>query len=359
MKHTLIIAEAGVNHNGSLPLALKLVEAAAYAGADIVKFQTFKTDLLTTQLAPTASYQIRETGVSKQYDMIRGLELTDKDHQDLYAHSQKYALEFLSTAFDLVSLDMLIHNKYLQRVKIPSGEVTNGPLLLGIAQKKLPIIMSTGMANIKEIKAALGIIAFGLIAPSDAPATVAGFFNCYSSEEGQQALKNKVTLLHCTTEYPASSEAVNLKAMDTLRGEFGLPIGYSDHTMGIEIALAAVARGAEVIEKHITLDKSMPGPDHKASLEPDEFKSLVEGIRSIERAMGDGHKVPHDTEQKNIPIARRSLVAAKSIEVGEKYTIENLSAKRPGTGVSPMEYWMYLGTRAKRSYSPDENIDPL
>ncbi len=359
MKQTLIIAEAGVNHNGSLDLALSLVDAAAQAGADIVKFQTFKTNLLTTQLAPTASYQARETGISNQYDMIRGLELTEKDHQVLHAHSQKRGLEFLSTAFDVVSLDMLTTNKYIQRIKIPSGEITNGPLLLHIAQKKLPIIMSTGMSTAEEIRAALEIIAFGLIASPGAPPTKAAFITCYSSDEGRQALKEKVTLLHCTTEYPASAEAVNLRAIDTIRREFGLPVGYSDHTAGIAIALAATARGAAVLEKHITLDKSMPGPDHKASLEPREFKSLVEGVRLIEQAMGDGKKMPHATEEKNIPIARRSLVAAQAIKPGETYTVNNLTAKRPATGVSPMEFWAYLGSSAKRSYAPDESIDPL
>ncbi len=359
MKPTLIIAEAGVNHNGSLDLALNLVDAAAQAGADIVKFQTFKTNLLTTQFAPTASYQARETGMSKQYDMIRGLELSEQDHHMLHAHSQKRGLEFLSTAFDPMSLDMLIANKYIQRIKIPSGEITNGPLLLHISRKKLPIIMSTGMSNIEEIKSALEIIAFGLTASSDAPPTRAGFMNSYASDEGRKALKDKVVLLHCTTEYPALPEAVNLRAIDTLKREFELPVGYSDHTTGIAIALAATACGATILEKHITIDKSMPGPDHKASLEPHEFKSLVEGVRLIEQAMGNGKKVAHDTESKNIPIARRSLVAAQAIKSGEKYTTENLTAKRPGIGVSPMEYWSYIGSYAKRSYALDESIDPL
>lgn len=353
-----VIAEAGVNHNGQLDMALGLIEAAVEAGADVVKFQTFKAEHVISGAAPKAAYQMRTTSTSEsQLDMVRKLELSAADHRALMERCQALGIDFLSTPFDLPSVDLLVGELAMQRLKIPSGEITNAPLLLKAARTGAALIVSTGMCTLKDVEQALGVIAFGY-AGGDAPASRSAFADAYASATGRAALEDKVTLLHCTTEYPAPPDEVNLKAMDTLRDAFGLPIGYSDHTKGIAVSIAAVARGAVVIEKHFSLDRNLPGPDHKASLEPDELGAMIEAIRTVEPALGDGHKRPTPSEQPNMAVARKSLVAARDIRAGEPFTEETLTTKRPGTGISPMEYWDWLGRRADRDYLADTLIEP-
>lgn len=355
---TYIIAEAGVNHNGDLNLAKQLIDVAAEAGADAVKFQTFRAEQLVSRNAPKAEYQARTTDKAEsQFEMIRKLELTESDHEMLIAHAQARGITFLSTPFDAPGLHLLTKRFGLQTIKIPSGEITNAPFLLAIARAAQRVIVSTGMSTLADVEAALGVLAFGFTAPVTATPQRGDFEHAFGSETGQQALRDRVTLLHCTTEYPAPFVEVNLRAMDTLASAFGLPVGYSDHTPGIHISLAAVARGALVIEKHFTLDRDLPGPDHKASLEPGELRELVRQIREIEAALGDGIKRPTASEWKNRDVARKSLVAAKAIQAGEIFTEENLACKRPGTGVSPLAYWQTLGKTARRSYNADEALD--
>jgi N-acetylneuraminate synthase len=354
---TLVIAEAGVNHNGSLDLALKLVDVAADAGADIVKFQTFKAEKLATAGAGKAAYQVENTGeAGSQLEMLRRLELLPEHHHALIARCRERGIRFMSTAFDSESLAFL-GTLGMPAVKIPSGDITAAPLVLQASRFGLPIIVSSGMSTLADIEAALGVIAFGLTS-STAPGSSRDFAAAFGSDVGQAALRDRVTLLHCTTQYPAPPEAVNLRAMDTMAAAFGLPVGYSDHTAGIEVSLAAVARGAVVIEKHFTLDRTLPGPDHAASLEPDEFKRLVSGIRTIETALGSARKHASPAEQPNVAIARRSLVAARTIRRGEVIVEPMLTAKRPGTGVSPLLLWDHVGRVAGRDYSVDDAIDP-
>jgi len=353
--HTYIIAEAGVNHNGSIDMAKKLVEVAAESGADAVKFQTFKADKLVSRLAPKAEYQIKTTTAEEsQHEMIRKLELDELAHEILIEHCKTCNIEFLSTPFDLESVDLLARRFNLPCIKVPSGDITNAPLLLKIAQTGKSVILSTGMSTLGEIEDALGVLAFGYLGKSQP--SIAAFSAAYYSSQGQALLHNQVTLLHCTTEYPAPLEEVNLKAMDTLTCAFGLPVGYSDHTNGFSVPIAAVARGAVVIEKHFTLDRNLPGPDHMASLEPNELKQMVAAIRAIEQALGSGRKHPTQSEIKNMGVARKSLVAACSITVGEPFTAENLAVKRPGNGLSPIQYWELLNKTSGRAYSPDEVI---
>jgi N-acetylneuraminate synthase len=355
---TYIIAEAGVNHNGDPSLAKQLIDVAAAAGADAVKFQTFRAEQLVTRRASKAVYQTRTTNPAEsQFDMIRKLELTKIDHKELIAHARARGIAFLSAPFDLASLHLLTTRFGLQTIKVPSGEITNAPFLLAIARAAQRVILSTGMSSLAEVEAALGVLALGFTAPATARFQRSDFERTFASEAGQQALRKRVTLLHCTTEYPAPVEEVNLRAMDTLAAAFALPVGYSDHTPGIHIALAAVARGAWVIEKHFTLDRNLPGPDHKASLEPDELRQLVRQTREIEQALGDGIKRPTVSEWKNREVARKSLVAAKAIKAGEIFTEKNLTCKRPGTGVSPWAYWQTLGQLAHRNYAADESLD--
>lgn len=352
-----IIAEAGVNHNGSKELAFQLVDAAHAAGVDIVKFQTFKAKNLVTQDAQQAEYQTRNTGVAEsQFAMLSRLELDYATHHELVAYCQKLDIEFLSTAFDQESLDFLVKDLGLKTLKIPSGELTNAPFVLQHALTGCDLIVSTGMANLAEVEAALGVIAFGLTQPFGAAPSEEAFTQAYASEAGQAALKAKVTLLHCTTEYPAPLAEVNLKAMQTLATAFGLTAGYSDHTAGITIPIAATALGASLIEKHFTLDKTLPGPDHQASLEPDELKAMVQAIRDVELALGSGIKSPQPSEIKNKAIARKSLIAAKSIQAGEVFTEDNLATKRPGDGLSPYQYWSLLGKAAQQNYAEGELI---
>lgn len=329
----LIIAEAGVNHNGDLEMARQLVAAAAAAGADIVKFQTFSARKLVTSGAAKAAYQIATTGNQEgQLDMIRKLELSRQDHKVLIDECRRHGIRFFSTAFDTDSFDMLMELG-LDMVKIPSGELTNLPLLRHMTRHGLPVMLSTGMATLGEVEAALDVI------------------------ERNGTPRQLITVLQCTTEYPAPMEDVNLRAMLSMKAAFGVEVGYSDHTPGIEIPVAAVALGATIIEKHFTLDCNLPGPDHKASLEPDRFKAMVCAIRNVEIALGDGIKRPSASELKNKPIARKSLVAARRIHAGERFSAENLVAKRPGTGISPMQWDEVIGRVAVRDFDPDELID--
>ena len=329
----IIIAEAGVNHNGSIEIAKRLIDVAAYAGADFVKFQTFKADKLVSKNAKKAEYQSMnlKDADNSQYKMLKNLELSESMHEDLIAYTAQKGIQFLSSAFDEESLDYL-DQLGLPLFKIPSGEITNKPYLQHVAQKGKPVIISTGMADLGEVKSALEVLTFYGLA------------------------NDQITVLHCTTEYPASIEEVNLMAMITMADALKVKTGYSDHTEGIEISLAAVAMGATVIEKHFTLDKNMEGPDHKASIEPSELKSLITGIRNIEKAMGNGIKTPSPSEVKNKVAARKSIVASQIIKSGELFSSENLTLKRPGNGLSPMLWDQVLGMVSKKDYYPDEQI---
>jgi N-acetylneuraminate synthase len=355
---TFIIAEAGVNHNGSLRMALDLVDAAADAGADAVKFQTFKSEAVISRYAVKADYQKRTTESSEsQLDMVKKLELDLDAHRELVRRCRERRIAFLSTPFDLGSVDLLAHDLGLETLKLPSGEITHAPLLLKVAQTGCNAILSTGMSTLGEIEAALGVLAFGYTGESGEP-SVEAFRRAYESEAGQAALAGKVSLLHCTTEYPAPFADVNLRVLGTLRTAFGLPAGLSDHTSGIAVPIAAVGLGAAIIEKHFTLDRRLPGPDHPASLEPGELAAMVRSIREVEAALGGSRKMAVPSELKNRSVARKSLVAAEPVAAGERFTERNLTCKRPGTGISPMEYWSWLGKAAQRDYGPDELIDP-
>ena len=354
---TLIIAEAGVNHNGSEALAIELIDAAHEAGADAVKFQTFNAKNLVTESAQQAAYQVANTQkIEPQLAMLSRLELSFETHQHLIRYCQKLGIQFLSTAFDSESLAFLVDTLQLKTLKIASGEITNAPFLLEHARTGCDLILSTGMSTLAEVEAALGVIAFGLTSPLNTPPDLQAFQAAYASTQGQQALQAKLTLLHCTTEYPAPFDQINLKAMDTLASAFSLPVGYSDHSQGITIPIAAAARGACIIEKHFTLDKKLPGPDHKASLEPHELKEMVTAIRTVERAMGNGIKTPQPAELTNLTLARKSLVTTTSIKNGELFSVNNLAVKRPGTGTSPYKYWQKLNTCAERDYQSGEVI---
>jgi len=331
--NVMIIAEAGVNHNGDIRMAKKLIDVAADAGADYVKFQTFNADRLVTETASKADYQKLVTDSSEsQKAMLRKLELTEVMHQELIAHCALRNIGFFSTGFDIESIDMLV--SFGQELfKIPSGEITNLPFLRHIGKLKKEVILSTGMSSMGEIE------------------------NAIKALEESGTPRSRITVLHCTTAYPVPMSDVNLRAMQSIRAKFGVDVGYSDHTLGIEISLAAVALGASVIEKHFTLDRTLPGPDHKASLEPAELKSLVDGIRNIGEALGDGIKRLMSSEIGNRDVARKSIVARVPISVGQVLSEENLTTKRPGTGISPMEWGHLLGKKAHRDYSADELID--
>ncbi len=328
---TYIIAEAGVNHNGSLDIAIKMIDAAKEAGVDCIKFQTFMASDLVSRRADKADYQKKQTkNDESQLHMLQRLELSSADFSILAQYCNERDIIFLSTPFDFHSIDFL-QTLDLKYWKIPSGEITNLPYLIRIAQTHAPIILSTGMSTIEEIGDALKVLRG---------------YGC-----------GEVTLLHCTTEYPAPYAEVNLRAMETLRREFHVSVGYSDHTKGIEIPIAAVAMGATVIEKHFTLDRQMEGPDHKASLEPDELKAMVSAIRNIEVALGSGEKKPSFSEIKNIPIARKSIIASRHIQKGELFTIDNITTKRPGNGISPMKWFEVLGKVSKKNFQEDELIE--
>ncbi len=353
---TYIIAEAGVNHNGSLEMAKQLVDVAVNAGANAVKFQTFQAKELVTENAQKAKYQLQTTDKTEtQFEMLKRLELTEEMHDELLAVCNQKGIEFLSTPFDNDSLQLLTRKYNLKTIKIPSGEITNAPFLLKIAQSKRKIILSTGMSTLGEVEQALEIIAFGLI-ESGEPPSKENFRSAYCSVKGQKALQQYVSLLHCTTEYPTPFEDVNLRAMDTLKQAFQLPIGISDHTPGFTVPIAAVARGATIIEKHFTLDRLLPGPDHKASLVPNELILMVKGIRNVEKALGNAQKYPLRSEMKNLNVARKSIVANKKINKGDVYTDENLAIKRPGNGRSAIDYWDLIGKTATDNYEKDEVI---
>lgn len=331
-KRCLIVAEAGDNHNGIPELAFRLVDKAVEAGVDIVKFQTFKTEAVISVHAEQAEYQKKNTGIEEsQFDMVKKLELPNQVFRDLAAYCRTKGIGFLSAPFDVASMELLV-DIGLEMLKVPSGEITNLPYLRKVGALRRKIILSTGMSTLAEVKEALAIL------------------------ETSGTPRSNITLLHCTTEYPAPFDSVNLRAMLTLAKAFpGIAgVGYSDHTQGIEIPIAAVALGAAVIEKHFTLDKNMEGPDHKASLEPDELKLMVEGIHRTEAALGDGIKIPRAVEIPNMTVARKSIVAARTIEVGEVFTEENLTAKRPGNGLSPMHWDAVLGRHATHRYLQDE-----
>ena len=329
-----IIAEAGVNHNGDLALALKMVDAASKAGANAIKFQTFRAETLVTRSALKASYQKNTTGTAEtQFEMLKKLELDLDAHKLLMTRCREQQIGFLSTPFDLNTIDLLA-GIGLTTWKIPSGEITNLPYLRKIGSLGQKIILSTGMADLGEIEDALNVL------------------------ESAGTPRNKITILHCNTEYPTPMRDVNLRAMLTIKHAFpGIQIGYSDHTEGIEVPIAAVAMGATVIEKHFTLDKKKPGPDHRASLEPDELSAMVRSIRNIEIALGNGIKSPSPSELKNLTIARKSIVAAQTITIGELFTENNLTVKRPGSGINPMRWEEIVGKRANRSYIEDELVD--
>lgn len=333
MKHTLVIAEAGVNHNGSIEFAKQLIDAAADAGVDYVKFQTFKTENLVSKSAKLADYQKRNIGdgSNTQYSMLKKLELSPEQHNELISYCDRKGIKFFSTAFDLDSIDFLA-SLHLGLWKIPSGEITNYLYIRKVASYKEPVILSTGMSTIDEIEDAIFVlIQFGVS-------------------------KEQITLLHCNTEYPTPMCDVNLRAMYTIGEKFGVKVGYSDHTQGIEIPIAAVALGATVIEKHFTLDRTMEGPDHKASLEPQELKAMVTAIRNVEQALGNAEKNVSMSEGKNKSVARKSIVAAKAIRKGDLLTERNITVKRPGNGISPMRWEDIIGTRAVRAFEPDEQI---
>ncbi|WP_072524749.1 N-acetylneuraminate synthase [Clostridium sp. Marseille-P3244] len=325
-----IIAEAGVNHNGSFELACKLVDAAKTAGVDCIKFQTFKSKNLVSRNAQKADYQKKTTGEGSQIDMLKKIELSFDEFLALREYCNEVGICFLSTPFDFESIDFL-NSIDMPFWKIPSGEITNYPYLVALARTGKPVVMSTGMCDIKEIRAAINVL------------------NANGTKE--------IKLLHCNTEYPTPFEDVNLRAMQTMRETFNLEVGYSDHTKGMEVPVAAVALGATIIEKHFTLDKNMEGPDHKASLEPNELAAMVSSIRNIEQALGSGDKTPSPSEKKNIPIARKSIVAKKYIKAGEELSEDNITVKRPGCGISPMRWLDVLGTKAIRDFEEDELIE--
>ena len=333
MTKVFIIAEAGVNHNGSLELAKKLIDVAAEAGADAAKFQTFRADKLVSKSAQKAEYQKQTTSVDEsQFEMIKKLELDENAHRELIRHCKEKQIMFLSTPFDHDSIEML-NNFGMPIFKIPSGEITNLPYLRHIGRLGKEVILSTGMADLGEIEDALDVL----------------------MHEG--VTKEKITVLHATTEYPCPIEEVNLRAMQTIRAAFGVKVGYSDHTQGIEVPIAAVALGACMIEKHFTLDRTMEGPDHKASLEPGELKAMVQAIRHISQALGNGIKKPSKSEEKNMAIARKSIVAIQPIKLGEPFNTDNISVKRPGNGISPMRWDEVLGKNARRDFALDELIE--
>ncbi len=351
-----VIAEAGVNHNGDPDLAHSLVEVAKRAGADAVKFPTFSADRVVAKNALKAAYQLETTDKSEsQYEMLKRLELSEAMHLALAQHARELGLEFMSTPFDEAAASFLAERLGVVRLKIPSGEITNGPFLLHIARLGLPMVLSTGASTISEVGEALGVIGFGLMEPRDAVPKRARLDEYRL--EAQALLEERVTLLHCTTEYPAPVHDANLNAITTLRETFSLNSGLSDHSAGIALAIASVALGAQVIEKHFTLDRSLSGPDHRASLEPDELAQMIDGIRMVSVALGDGVKRPAPSEMANLEIVRRSLVAKSDIAAGSLFDWDNLEARRPGSGVSPMTAWQMIGHRASRSYRRGDLID--
>lgn len=331
---TLIIAEAGVNHNGDMDIAEELIIKAAECGADLIKFQSFVAEKMTSKSADKAAYQnaSSDTG-SNQFEMLNKLQLTREQHVHLLNKCNKQGIGFFSSAFDLDSIEMLENLNFSNIIKVPSGELTNLPYLRKIARARKQVLLSTGLCTLGDIESAINIL----------------------EEAGTS--RNKITILQCTTDYPAAIEDVNLQAMLNMKATFGTQIGYSDHTLGIEVPIAAVALGATVIEKHFTLDRNLLGPDHKASLEPEDFTTMVKAIRNIERALGDGIKRPSQSELTNLVAVRKSIVAQENIKVGEVFSEKNLTTKRPGSGISPMCWEQILGRRAMRDFAKDEMIE--
>jgi len=357
MNSTYIIAEAGVNHNGELKIALELVDKAADAGANAVKFQTFEAKKLASRSVPKAGYQKQTTGAEEsQFEMLQKLELPKEWHFELRDRARKLGIEFLSTAFDADSLDFL-ETLGMPFYKVPSGELTNGPLLWKFARQRRPMVVSTGMATLSEVELALAVIAHAFNSDSE-PAHVDEVWQGWSRADWRQSLQNRITLLHCTSQYPTPMHEVNLRAMDTLANAFGLPVGYSDHTSGILIPVVAVARGAILIEKHFTLDRAMTGPDHQASLEPDELARMVMEIRTIEVALGDGAKCPQNSEWDTRKAARQQVIVTRDVLKGECFTRQDLTTARCGQGCPPSALWGLVGQPAQRDYTALETLDP-
>ena len=350
------IAEAGVNHNGHKDMARQLIDVAAEAGADAIKFQTFNAEALASVDAPKATYQMDTTDAAEsQLEMLKRLELPHDWHFELRDYCAEKGIDFLSTPFDSESLRFLVDDLKLETIKVPSGEVTNGPFLLEIAKTGCRVILSTGMCKLDEVRSALGVLAFGMTNRTDQP-SLGAFEDAFNSDAGQAALLENVTVLHCTSAYPTPLDDANVSAMKPLRDAFGLKVGFSDHTEGMMASLTAAALGADVIEKHYTLDRELPGPDHKASLEPGELALLIRGVRDTQISLGDGVKIPRPSELETIPVARKSLVARTSIRKGDEIIADNITAKRPGTGQSPMMFWAISEAPATRDYDEGEQI---
>jgi N-acetylneuraminate synthase len=353
-----VIAEIGVNHNGDMDLARRLIDGAAEAGAQYAKFQSFKAADLVTRTAPKAGYQLRTTSTAEsQLEMLRGYELSEDQHHLLKRHCEDRGIAFLSSAFDPASLEFLLTELRLDVIKFGSGELLNAPLLYAAARSGARIILSSGMATLADIEQALMVCAVGYAPEAADIPTSKDFLSAWRNAEDRARITQRVSLLQCTTSYPAPPDTLNLAAMATLRDAFDLTIGFSDHSEGTAASVAAVALGAEIIEKHITLDRALPGPDHRASLEIADFARMVADIRVVEKAIGDGSKAPHPQELEIAAVARKSLVATRPISAGEAFGAHNFSVKRPGGGVSPMRYWDYLGQTAKRDYDADEFLD--
>lgn len=357
MTRAFIIAEAGVNHNGSIDNAHKLIELAQRAGADAVKFQTFKTSTLLVRGAPKAHYQTVTTGATEtQEDMLKRLEISYSAHFQLKEHCETLGIEFLSTPFDCESLRFLVNEVGVKRIKIPSGEITNGPLLWEAGHTGLPVILSTGMSTLSEIEDAVAVLAFAYLGGGRLDCSLTKARATNHSAQSHKILKEKISILHCTSEYPAPLSEINLNVIPFLREKFDLAVGYSDHTLGSAVSIGAIALGASIIEKHFTLDKSQAGPDHQASLTPEELCQMIKDIRSLEQALGTNKKSVSASEGKNLSVVRKSLVAQGPIKAGELFSESNVVAKRPGTGVTPMHYWDIIGKPAPRDFSPDELI---
>lgn len=352
-----VIAEAGVNHNGDLSLAKRLVDLASEAGADAVKFQSFIAADVASAGAGQAPYQREKAPAASQLEMLRRLELGEDEQLALAAHAAAMGIEFLSTPFDLRSLALLTNRIRMPFVKVASGEATNAPFLLEVARSAPRVVLSTGMCTLGDVRRALGVLAFGFAGRQRESPSTGAFERALESVDGQRAVRERVVLLQCTTDYPSSASDANLRAMVAMREAFGTRVGYSDHTRGWHAAIAAVALGAEMIEKHFTIDRGLPGPDHAASLEPHELRMMVEQLHEAESALGDGVKRPRAAELANLTAARRGLVASAPIAKGEVFAEANVAAKRPAAGLEPFCYWQLLGRRARRNYAIDEHID--
>lgn len=352
----LIIAEAGVNHNGEKEKAIALIDAAASAGADAVKFQTYNAERLAAKSAPKATYQKQTTdSTESQFEMLKTLELPESWHFELKQHAEKQGITFISTAFDQQSL-LFLEKLDLPFYKIPSGEITNAPLLYAFARTGKDVILSTGMATLGEVEQALAILSWGYLYDKE-PESLSAIWQNWSGGDSEKVIREKVSLLHCTSQYPTPMAEVNLKAMDTLRNAFGLPVGYSDHTEGLLIPVSAVSRGATIIEKHFTLDRALPGPDHRASLEPDELKKMVNQIRAVELALGDGRKKPQSSEWDTRAAARQQIIALENIMIGDLFTADNIGTARAGSGTSPQYFWDLIGSVSSRNYTSGEPVE--